>query len=151
MLRTFFRFFVSVVVAAGLNSLVSTQLVLAEVSSFGMTVSFTDRLMTTALDLFGLGVTLLVLIAPSFLVGFVIANYAHRFIGGNRQLWYSFAGFSSFPMTLYSIKFFMGVTLLASARTSFGMLLAGICCMVAGWLFAKLTSVSKPEELSNEK
>ena len=142
MIKTIGLFIASVSIAAAMTSLVSTQLVLADLNDFGISVSLVDRIVATATDLLGLGITLVVLIAPSYLIGFTIAKYAHKFIGGNRKLWYAAAGFSSFPITLFLIKYFMGVTLLASARTSWGMLLAGLCCMLAGWLFATFTSVS---------
>jgi len=151
MIKTILGFIASVFIAAAIISLVSTQLVLAELQSFGIAVSLLDRLETTAKDLLGLGITLVVLIAPSFLIGFTIAKYAHKFVGGNRKIWYTTAGFLSFPVTLYLIKYFMGVTLLASARTSWGMLMVGLCCMLAGWLFATFTGISNSEEFQNEQ
>jgi len=151
MIKMVMRFAFSVLIAALLTSLVSTQIILFELGTFGISVSFMDRITATLTDFVGLGITLLALITPSFLVGFIIAKYAHQLFGGNRKLWYMAAGFSSFPVTLYLMKYFMGLTALASARTPMGMLLVGFCCMIAGWLFANLTSVSYSEGQSNEK
>ncbi len=151
MLKTVMRFIASVFLAAMLTSLVSTQIILSELNGFGLSVSLIDRFVATGTDLFGLGITLIILIAPGFLISFVIAKYAHQLMGGNRKLWFAIAGFSSFPVTLYLIKYFMGITLLASARTPWGMLLAGLCCMLGGWLFAIYTSASNIEESPNEK
>lgn len=150
MAKTVLRFIATVLIAALLTSFVATQIILSELEGFGISVSLFDRFVTTMTDLIGLGITLVVLIAPGFLIGFVIAKYAHQFIGGNRKLWYAAAGLLSFPVTLYLIKYFMGVTLLASARTPWGMLLAGLCCMFAGWLFATFTALSNVEENTNE-
>lgn len=149
MVKTVILFILAVLIAALLTSFFSTQIILSELEGFGISVTLIDRIVATATDLLGLGITLVVLIAPSYLIGFTVAKYAHQFIGGNRRLWYAAAGFSSFPITLYLIKYFMGVTLLASARTSWGMLLAGLCCMLAGWLFATYTSVSNLGENPN--
>ena len=149
MIKVIGLFIASVIIAALLTSFVSTQIILSELDDFGIYVTLIDRIVATANDLIALGTTLAVLIAPSYLFGFTIAKYAHQFTGGNRRLWYAAAGFSSFPATLYLIKYFMGVTLLASARTSWGMFLAGLCCMLAGWFFATFTKVSSLKENPN--
>ena len=140
MMKTIALFLVTVVVSAILTSIVSTQLVLADIQSFGLAVSFADRLQATLHDLLGLALPLLMLIGLSFLVAFVIARNAIRIIGGNKSIWYMAAGFTSMPAAIVLIKYFMGGTLLASARTSLGMLLVACCCMAGGWLFAYLNS-----------
>ncbi len=141
-LKTTLFFISAVVEAAFLTSIVSTQLVLADVKSFGLPVSPGDRLQATIHDLIGLMVPLLMLIGLSFLISFVIARFAHKALGGNRTLWYMTAGFTSVPVAILIIKFFMGGTLLASARTPLGMFLVACCCMAGGWLFAFLSSKS---------
>jgi hypothetical protein len=151
MIKIVTRFAFSVLIAALLTSFASTQIILLEIESFGISVSFMDRFIATITDFVGLGITLVILITPSFLFGFIIAKYAHQLIGGNRKFWYLAAGFSSFPLTLYLLQYFMGVTILAAARTAWGMLIVGFCCMIAGWIFAKLTSGSNSEGNSNEK
>jgi len=134
-------FFVAAVVEASiLTSIVSTQLVLADIQGFGLAVSFGDRLQATLHDLLGLALPLLILIGLSFLVAFAVARYAIRTIGGNPMTWFMAAGFASVPAALVLIKYFMGGTLLASARTSLGMLLIAGCGMAGGWVFAYLTS-----------
>jgi hypothetical protein len=140
MLKTVLFFISAVIDAALLTSIVSTQLVLADIKSFGLEVSIGDRLEATTHDLIGLMLPLLILIGLSFLVSFVIARYAVRIIGGNRTLWYMAAGFTSVPAAILIIKFIMGGTLLAAARTSLGMFLVACCCMAGGWIFAFLSS-----------
>ena len=140
MLKTTLFFISAVIDAALLTSVVSTQLVLADVRSFGLEVSIGDRLAATVHDLIGLMLPLLILIGLSFLVSFVIARYAVRIIGGNRTLWYMAAGFTSVPAALLIIKYFLGGTMLAAARTSLGMFLVACCCMAGGWIFAFLTA-----------
>ncbi len=140
MLKTVAFYFAAVIEAAFLTSIVSTQLVLADIQGFGLDVSPGDRLHATIHDVFGLAPALLALIGLSFAVSFIIAYYLQRRMGGNRTLWYMAAGFTSVPAAIVVIKFFMGGTLLASARTSLGMFLIACCCMAGGWLFAYLSS-----------
>ena len=137
-MKTIVIFVAAVVFAATLTSIVSTQLVLADIQSFGLAVSLGDRLQATLHDLLGLALPLVMLIGLSFLVAFFVARNAIRMIGGNKMIWYMAAGFTSVPAGIFLIKYFMGGTLLASARTSLGMLLVACCCMSGGWLFAHL-------------
>ena len=143
MLKTVLIYIGCVLVSAFLTSIVSSQPVIADIQSFGIVVSFADRLSMTTKDLFGLGPVLLLLIGTSFLVAFIIANYAHQFIGGNRTFWYTAAGFCSFPATLLIMKYFMGVTVLASARTPLGLILVACCCLFGGTLYAVMTTKVK--------
>lgn len=149
MMKTIAFFLIAVVDAAILISIVSTQLVLADVQSFGLEVSAADRLQTTLADLLGLAVSLLMLIGLSYLIAFTIARYAIRMIGGNRMLWYLAAGLTSVPAGIVLIKFFMGGTLLASARTPLGMTLIACCSMAGGWVYAYLTARFGPREANN--
>jgi len=137
MIKTLLIFLAAVVDTAILTSLVSTQLVLADLSGFGLTVTFSDRLQATLHDLLGLAAPLLILIGLSFLVAFTVARYAIRF-GGSTRLWYLAAGFFSIPAAIILIKYFMGGTLLASARTPLGMLLVAFCGMAGGWIYSYL-------------
>lgn len=137
-MKTIVIFVTAVVFAAILTSIVSTQLVLADIQSFGLAVSLGDRLQATLHDLLGLALPLVMVIGLSFLVAFIVARNAIRMIGGSKMIWYMAAGFTSVPAGIFLIKYFMGGTLLASARTSLGMLLVACCCMAGGWLFAHL-------------
>ena len=149
MMKSIAFFLIAVVDAAILTSIVSTQLVLADVQSFGLEVSAGDRLQTTLADLLGLAVPLLMLIGLCFLIAFTIARYAIRMIGGNRMLWFMAAGFTSVPAGIVVIKYFMGGTLLASARTPLGMALIACCSMAGGWVFAYLTARFGAQGASN--
>ena len=138
-------FYVAAVVDTSiLTSIVSTQLILADVAGFGIPVSIGDRIGATIHDLIGLAVPLLLLVGLSFLIAFIIAKYVHRYIGGSRTIWYMAAGFTSIPSAIVLIKAAMGGTLLASARTPLGMMLIAFCGMAGGWIFAWLTSKFNP-------
>lgn len=148
-LKTAVYYFSAVVDSVILTSVVSTQLVLADIQGFGLDVSLNVRLHATVGDLLGLAVPLLLLVGLSFMIAFIIARYLHRLVGGIRTLWYMAAGFTSVPAAIVIIKYFMGGTLLASARTSLGMFLIACCCMSGGWLFAYLSSRFAEREASD--
>tara|TARA_R110001583_G_scaffold110519_1_gene259451 strand:- start:721 stop:1188 length:468 start_codon:yes stop_codon:yes gene_type:complete len=143
MLKTIVLFICTTLIATLLVCITSTQLVLADVQSFGLSISFTDRILATYKDILGLGPSLYLLITSGFLVGFILAKYAHQFIGGNRMAWYIAAGCTTFPLTMYLIQYIMGLTIIAAVRTSLGLFLATCCCIFAAWLFAWLTSATK--------
>ncbi len=142
MLKTTIHFLATIVITTVLISIVSSQLVLADIQSFGLNVSIEDRLEVTANDIIGMGPILLLMVGLSLLVAFVLARYSCRFLGGNRTIWTVIAGLSSLPVTLYLIKYFMGVTILASARTTIGMFLIACSCALGGWMFSILTTKS---------
>ena len=68
----------SVIDTTILASVVSTQLVLADVAGFGLTVTMSDRIHTTIGDLLGLGPTLLMLVGLTFAVAFPLAALGQR-------------------------------------------------------------------------
>ena len=139
MIKTVLFFLMAVVGTAILTSIVSTQLVLADVKRFGLDVTMGDRVNATIHDFVGLGPALLMLIGLSFLVAFIVARYAHRQIGGRRPVWFSAAAFLSVPSALLLLKMAMGGTLLSSARTSLGMFLVACCCMAGGYGYVRVT------------
>ncbi|MCP3675761.1 MAG: hypothetical protein GY829_15015 [Gammaproteobacteria bacterium] len=140
MLKTTIHFLATIVITTVLISIVSSQLVLADIQSFGLDISNLNRLEVTAKDIIGIGPILLLMIGLSFLVAFIIARYSFRFFGGNKKVWTITAGLFSFPVTLYLIKYFMGVTILASARTTVGMLFIACCCAIGGWIYSILST-----------
>ena len=132
-------FIFSVIVTFLMASILGTQIILADILSFGLDVTFSDRVSATIHDIVGLSQTLSILIAAALLVAFTVSALCTRFLGGNRKYWYLAAGFTSLPATLMIIKALMGGTLFAAARGGFGMLLFALCGLVGGWVFARLT------------
>lgn len=132
-------FILSVMTTFLLASITGTQIILADIKSFGLDVSFSERVSATLHDIIGLSPSLSLLIGAAFLVAFVVAALCYRFLGGKRTYWYLAAGFTSIPATLLLIKTLMGGTLFAAARSGFGMLLIAICGLAGGWVFTRLT------------
>jgi len=137
--KTGLIYILSVLCTFLLASIVGTQIVLADILSFGIEVSLSDRISATFHDIVGLAPTLSILIGAAFLVAFVVAALCTRFLGGKRMYWYLAAGFTSLPATLMLIKSMMGGTLFAAARTGFGMLLIALCGLAGAWVFVRLT------------
>ena len=89
-------------------------------------------------DLVGLAAPLLIIIGLGFLGALPIARYASSRIGGKSTWWFLAAGFLSVPATLLIIRFFLGLTVLASARTWPGMFLVACCGMAGASVFVYL-------------
>ncbi len=136
--KLLFIFALAVVTTYLLMSLVGTQLVLADVGSFGLEVSFADRVSASLHDMLGLLPILLALVSVALAVAFSLANRCIRWFAGSGVFWYSFAGLCSMPAALLLIKYFMGITIFAAARSSLGMFLVSLCGLAGGWVFAQL-------------
>jgi hypothetical protein len=80
MIRTVSFFLMAVVGTAILTSIVSTQLVLADVKRFGLDVTMGDRVNATIHDFVGVGPALLMLISLSFLVAFIVGGVCDQLI-----------------------------------------------------------------------
>jgi len=139
MLKIILAFFFAVVTSHLLTSIVGTQFVLADIRSYGLTVSLPDRFAASLHDIHGLVPTLPILIGVTFLVAFIVAALGHRFLHGNRKYWYMAAGFTSMPITMMLIKSTLGATPFAPAGTFTGLLFIAMCGMAGACLFARLT------------
>jgi hypothetical protein len=144
-IRTLLYFIVAVSATFVLASIVGTQLVLADILSFGLVVSLSDRVSATIHDIAGLATVLPILISVALLLAFIIAESGRRILTGKRTYWYMAAGLTSLPAALILIKTLMGGTVFAAARTGFGMLLFALCGLFGGWLFARMVNRGKPE------
>jgi len=129
-----------------LVSVVSTQLVLADISGFGLAVPVGDRLAATLHDLIGVGPALAVLVGSSYAVAFPVAHRILRISGGNPVIWFAAAGLLSLPSAIVLIKLAMGGTLLASARTPLGMIAVSLCGLAGGLFYYWLTTVMRRAE-----
>lgn len=137
--KTILAFILAIATSHVLTSIVGTQFVLSDIRGYGLTVSLSDRLAATLHDIYGLVPILPMLIGATYLVAFIMAALGHRFLHGERSIWYMAAGFTSLPLTMKLIKFTMGVTPFAAAGTVPGMLLIALCGVAGASLFARLT------------
>lgn len=142
-IRSILVFSLAVMVAHLLMSAAGTQFVLADIQSYGLAVSMSDRIAATLHDIYGLIPALLMLVSVAFLVAFTIAALGHRFVGGNRMYWYLAAGFASLPAAMLLMRLTMGITPFAIAGTAFGLLLIAFCGLAGAYVFARLTRVKE--------
>ena len=138
-LKTILAFITAVVVAHVLTSIMGTQFVLADIQGYGLAVSLSDRMAATLHDIIGVVPVMLILVAASFLIAFLVAALGFRFVKGRRQYWYLAAGFTSLPVTMVLMKSTMGITPFAAAGTVFGLFLIALCGLVGAWVYLRLT------------
>lgn len=139
MIKTVLAFIIAVLITILLMSVAGTQIVFADILSFGLDVPLSDRVSATLHDIVGLAPALSVFVAVALLIAFVVAALGKQFLGGNRTYWYLVAGFTSIPVTLILIRSIMGGALFAAARTGFGLFIMALCGLLGGYLFARLT------------
>ena len=134
-----FSYLAAVLAAHVLSTVTGAQIILAEIQGFGLEVSLADRISASFHDVISLATTLPLLIAPAFLVGFVIAWAGARFVGGRRDLWVMAAGLSSLPAGLLVLRSMLGAAPFAAARTGTGLVLMALCGLAGGWVYARMT------------
>lgn len=139
LLRTTAAFAVAVVLTATIASICSTQFVVAELQELGVIIPIDVRVSMTISDLSILQTLALVVVA-CFLIGFLLAGFAHRSLGGNRQLWYLVAGGCALISALLLISAVLQLMPIAGARTTLGLFTQFLAGAAGGLVFAKLTT-----------
>ena len=139
MIKTILAFVAAIVVAYLLISIMGAQYVIADIQSYGIAVSLSDRVAASWHDIQGLIPVMIILVSAAFLVSFLIAALGSRFLGGNRRNWYLAAGASSLPATMLLMKAAIGITPFAAAGSGFGLLLISVCGLGGAWVFTRLT------------
>ena len=142
MTRRIGAFVCAVLVTYLAGSALSTQMILHEVSSFGVPVDFGTRIGATAHDIAGLAVTYLPIIAIALIVAYPVTALMLRFVPGPRALAYAIGGAAAL-FALHSLMFaVLGMHPLPATRTTLGMLLQVVAGAVGGVAFA---AVARPK------
>lgn len=142
MTRRIGAFVCAVLVTYLAGSALSTQMILHEVSSFGVAVDFVTRIGATLHDIAGLAVTYLPIIAIALLVAFPVTALVLRFVSGPRALAYAIGGAAAL-FALHSLLFaVLGMHPLPATRTTLGMLLQAAAGAIGGIAFA---AVARPK------
>ena len=132
-------FLISISAAAAVASVFSTQFVIAGLNDMGVEVPLGVRLATTFSDLHILRMYVPIA-SVAFLVAFLVAGTAVRWLPGSRQAWFLAAGFAALFGLMLLLSTLFGSVPVAGARSFAGMLLQGVAGAVGGWLFARLTA-----------
>ena len=144
MTRRIGAFVIAVLVTYLAGSALSTQMILQEVSSFGVPVDFATRITATVHDLAGLAVTYLPIIAIALIVAYPVTALVLRFVPGPRALAYAIGGAAAL-FALHSLMFaVLGMHPLPATRSGFGMALQAVAGAIGGWAFARIARRSSP-------
>jgi len=140
--------FIAATLAASIvASMFSTQFVIASLNEIGIEVPLADRFSMTLGDLAILQ-TLAIVVAVCFLVGFLVAWIARRYIGGNRKMWLIVAGACALTGALLTISTVLQIAPIAGARSTIGLLFQGVAGGFGGYVFASLSKPNVTEAVS---
>lgn len=135
----FGAFLAAVLATSLLASVISTQFVLAGLTSIGVDVALGDRLAMTFAD-FGILPTLTLAVAACFLVGFPVAALMASRTAPRREIWFIAAGAAALIAELLIMRATLGLMPVSGARSLAGLASQGMAGAVGGWLFAALTT-----------
>lgn len=119
-----------------LAAIAATQFVLAQVTGMGLPVSLVTRLQTTAQDLAGMAGLYLPLLAAGFLIAFLVTALVSRWVHGRRTALYTLAGAVSVVAVHVIMKAVFEITLIAGARSTWGLAAQCVAGATAGYIFA---------------
>ena len=132
--------FISAVLCTALiASIFSTQFVVAGLQDVGVEIDFLTRLSMTLGDL-AIIKLLGIIIAISFLIGFLVAKLGRAKFGGLRLYWCVMAGAAAWLCALLLMSYQLQLMPLAGARTHFGLLLQAMAGAAGGLMFASLSA-----------
>lgn len=129
-------FVVATAVGYALAAIAATQFVLAQVTGMGLPVSLVTRLQTTAQDLAGMAGLYLPILAGGFLVAFLTAAVANRWLRDQRTVLYTLAGAVAVIAVNLIMKAVFEITPIAGARGIWGLAAQGVAGAAAGYSFA---------------
>lgn len=139
MKKTILAFISAVLCTALIASLLSTQSVVASLQDVGVQIDLLTRLKMTLTDLAAIKL-LGIIVAACFLVGFLVAKFSKRYLGGSRLYWLIAAGASAWPCALLLLSYQLQLMPIAGARTNLGLLAQSLAGAAGGLLFAKMTA-----------
>lgn len=112
---------------------------LATVQSFGLDVSFVDRLAATAHDVIGMTSSYLLLLLVAFVIALPVAAGTARWLPGQRALLFTLAGFLAVVALHLIMKSVLGVSGIAATRTLAGLIGQGLAGAAGGYVYHRLS------------
>lgn len=138
-----FRFIISALIAYIVASILHSQFILAGLVDLDIEITFADRLQMTGSDLLGLLPGYGSVVAIALLVGFLSINAVNKWLVPINHTWrYPIAGFVAMGAALMAMQPLLDVTLIASARTTFGFVCQCLAGALGGVSYAYLTNPS---------
>ncbi len=120
------------------GSVLMTQVVLANVSGFGIVVDLSSRLAMSLADLGGLATSYLPLIVIAMLIAMLIATLLGRFLPERRSALILLAGLTAPPALVLIMTLTFGMNPLAGAAGTGGVLLQAIAGLAGGLAFLRV-------------
>ncbi len=122
------------------GSVMMTQVVLASVGSFGVTVDLPARAAMTLADIGGLASSYLPLIAIAMAVAMLIASLLGRLVPTRRPALILLAGLTAAPALIVIMTLTFGMNPLAGAAGAAGLLLQALAGFAGGLVFLRVAA-----------
>jgi len=136
MIRKLAAYLLAIIVAYLLASITATQSVIARLAEMGIDVNFADRLRMTLHDIAGMAGMFLPMIAAGFLAAFLLTALLCRWLGRRPIALYILAGAIALITIHLTLNLAFGITPVAIARTTGGLLIQGLAGAVGAYLYA---------------
>ena len=136
MIRKLAAYLLAIIVAYLLASITATQSVIARLAEMGVDVNFADRLRMTLNDIAGMAGMFLPMIAAGFLAAFLLTALLCRWLGKRPVALYILAGAVALITIHLTLNLAFGITPVAIARTTGGLLIQGLAGAVGAYFYA---------------
>ena len=136
MIRKLVAYLLAVFTAYLLASITATQSVIARLAEMGVDVNFAERLRMTLHDIAGMAGMFLPMIAAGFLVAFLLTALLCRWLGRRPTALYVLAGAVALIAIHLTLNLAFGITPVAIARTTGGLLIQGVAGAVGAYFYA---------------
>lgn len=130
------RWLVAVLATTALGSITQTQFNLAALAAMGQSIGLELRLQTTLLDLARFAPLFAAIVAAGFVVALPLASWLSR-RGAGRGWLYPLAGAVALLVALLLMRWLLGLTPIAAARTPFGVATLMLTGAIGGWLWGR--------------
>jgi hypothetical protein len=143
-LRLCTHFLIAVIFTFVLASLFHSQFVMAELTSVGVNIGFSDRISMSLDDLIGLYPIYGLVIALSLLIAFSITTLLLKLFKIPPSILYFMGGGLGIATALLAMHPILDTTLIAGARSTFGFICQSLAGAIGGWVFSHLRAAVQP-------
>jgi len=133
----------AVVVAYLLASITATQSVISSLSGMGIALGFSERVAMTVSDIGGMAGMFLPMVAFGLLIAFMATALLCRYLGQWRVPLYIASGAIALVCIHLALNLAFGITPVAIARTTIGLLLQGAAGAAGGFTYVYLSNRHK--------
>ena len=140
LLRLTSHFLIAVLCTYILASFAHSQFVLAELSAVGIDIDLANRLSMSIDDLLGLFPIYSTAIALSLVIGFGSVGLIRKFRPKSTAMLYPLGGFVALFVMLLAMQPILGITIIAGARSYFGIFCQCLAGGIGGGVFMGLAT-----------